>query len=250
MNTGIQGKVALVTGAGQGIGRATALALAAEGAHICVCDINEESGLQTTEDIKKMGVSAMFVKADISNAAAVKAMFASVRETLGLVEILVNNAGISPHCPFDEIQPELFEKVMQINLLGTFLCSQQAFFHMKEAGWGRIVNMASMAALFGAATAGVPYASTKGGIVAMTKTLARNLGQYNVTVNCVVPGRIRTSLTAYTAPEVTESFNKRIPLGRMGEPEEVASVIAFLVSKPASYVSGACVDILGGLTGG
>lgn len=250
MDLGIRGKVALVTGSGQGIGRATALALATEGANICVCDVNEAPGLQTVQDIQSLGVSAMFVKADISNADDVKAMFAAVKKQLGPVEILINNAGISPKCTFDEVSPEVFSRVMQVNLLGTFLCSQTAFFHMKETGWGRIVNLSSMSALFGAQTAGVPYASTKGGIVSMTKTLARNMGPYQITVNCVAPGRIETPMTAYTDPKITESFCQRIPLHRMGQPEEVAAVITFLASQPAGYISGACVDILGGLVGG
>lgn len=250
MDLGIRGKVALVTGSGQGIGRATALALAAEGVNICVCDVNEDPGLQTVRDVEALGVSAIFAKVDISKPDEVKAMFTSVKEQLGPVEILVNNAGISPRCAFDEIPPELFVRVMEVNLLGTYLCSQAAFFHMKETGWGRIVNLSSMSALFGAQTAGVPYASTKGGIVSMTKTLARNMGPYQITVNCVAPGRIETPLTAYTDPKVTESFCQRIPLHRMGQPEEVASVITFLASQPAGYISGACVDILGGLVGG
>lgn len=240
----------MVTGAGQGIGRATALALAAEGANVCICDVNEGPALQTVQELEALGVSAMFVKADVGNAEEVSAMFDEVKKKLGLVEILVNNAGISPKVSFEEMTAVLFERVARINMLGAFLCSQAAAVHMKEAGWGRIVSLSSMSALFGAQTGSVPYACTKGGIVAMTKTLARMLGQYQITVNCVAPGRIETPMTASASPEVTENFRQWIPLHRMGQPEEVASVIAFLASQPAGYISGACVDILGGLCGG
>lgn len=246
MDFKIRGKNAIVTGAGQGIGRATAVALAEEGVNVAVCDVNIEHAEDTAHALEKLGVRAIAVNADVSQEEEVKAMFAKTRSSLGPVEILVNNAGISPKVPFDQIPCEQFRKVMEVNLLGTFLCCQQAFADMKEKNWGRIINLSSMAGLFGANKAGVHYSSTKAGIIGLTKTLAKNMGPYQITVNCVAPGRINTALTQVLAPEVVEDIRQKIPMHRIGEPEEVAWVIAFLASQQAGYVTGACVDILGG----
>lgn len=246
MNLGIKNKVAVVTGAGQGIGLETALALAAEGAHICVNDINSKQGEQAVAQIRKLGVQAMFQQGDVSDETQVKFLFSAAKEHLGPVEILVNNAAYSPKVPFDEVSAEQFEQVMKVNLLGSFLCAQQAFFQMKEAGWGRIVNLSSMAGRFGANKAGVHYSATKAGIIGLTLTLAKKMGPYNITVNCVAPGRINTALTQILPKDVIDQIVSQIPMGRLGDPSEVADVITYLASEKASYVTGACVDILGG----
>lgn len=248
MELGIRGKVALVTGS-QGIGLAAAKALAAEGAHICVADVNAEQGRTAVSGLRETGASAMFVEGDISRESDVERMFSAAADELGPVDILVNNAGISPKAPFDQIPVEQFRKVMDVNLLGTYLCSRQAFRHMREKRWGRIINLASVAGLYGANVAGVHYAATKGGIISLTKTLARNMGPYQITVNCVAPARINTPMIRSVPDEVNQAFCQKIPLRRIGEPEEVAAVIAFLASVPAGYVSGACVDITGGYVG-
>ena len=180
MELGIRGKVALVTGS-QGIGLAAAKALAAEGAHICVADVNAEQGRTAVSGLRETGASAMFVEGDISRESDVERMFSAAADELGPVDILVNNAGISPKAPFDQIPVEQFRKVMDVNLLGTYLCSRQAFRHMREKRWGRIINLASVAGLYGANVAGVHYAATKGGIISLTKTLARNMGPYQIT---------------------------------------------------------------------
>lgn len=247
MDLGIAGRTGLVTGAGQGIGMETALALAAEGVNLCVNDINAEMGEAVAAKVRDLGVRAVFVQGDMGREEDILAMFERTRKELGPVEILVNNAGVSPkNLTFDKIPAAEFSRVMQVNLLGTFLCSQQAFFHMKERQWGRIINLSSMSGIFGANKAGVHYASTKAGIIGMTKTLAKLMGPHNITVNCVAPGRINTALTQVLPPAVVEEIRQLIPLRRIGEPEEVAWVIAFLASRQAGYVTGACVDIMGG----
>lgn len=249
LDFGIRGKVALVTGGLQGIGFATASALADEGTNVCIADANEELAAQVIQALERKGVSAMFVKTDVSSVEDVKHLFAVTAEKLGSVSILVNNAAISPKCSFDQIPADQFSKVMDVNLLGTYLCSQQAFEHMKTGQWGRIINLSSSTGLYGASIAGVHYAATKGGIISLTKTLARTMGPYRITVNCVAPARINTPLVRSAAAEANEAFRQKIPLRRFGKPEEVGSVIAFLASEPAGYVTGACVEISGGYVG-
>ncbi|HHX37076.1 MAG TPA: SDR family oxidoreductase [Clostridiaceae bacterium] len=246
MDLGIKGKVAIVTGASQGIGKATALALAAEGVNVCVCDVKEEAGRQTVSEIEALGVKSFFQKTNVAIESEVKELFAKTKENLGPVNILVNNAAISPKHPFYEISGDEFKQVMEVNLLGTFLCSREAFEHMKEDKWGRIINMSSMAGKFGANNAGAHYASTKAGIVGLTLSLAKKMGPYNITVNATVPGRIMTELTRVLPQEKIDAITQQIPLGYIGSPEEVANVITFLASQKASYVTGASVDLLGG----
>jgi len=246
MDLGIKGKVAIVTGASQGIGKATALALAAEGVNVCVCDVKEEAGRQTVSEIEALGVKSFFQKTNVAIESEVKELFAKTKENLGPVNILVNNAAISPKRPFYEISGDEFKQVMEVNLLGTFLCSREAFEHMKEDKWGRIINMSSMAGKFGANNAGAHYASTKAGIVGLTLSLAKKMGPYNITVNAIVPGRIMTELTRVLPQEKIDAITQQIPLGYIGSPEEVANVITFLASQKASYVTGASVDLLGG----
>ena len=246
MDLGINGKVAIVTGSGQGIGHDTALALAEEGVKVCINDVNDDLGNETVREIREMGGTAIYVHGDIGVEEDIKGLFARTARELGTVDILVNNAAISPKVPFDEIPAEQFEKVLKVNLFGAFLCSQQAFYQMKEKRWGRIISLSSMAGRFGANKAGVHYSASKAGIIGMTLTLAKKMGPYNITVNCVAPGRINTALTKVLPQEVQDQIRSQIPLGRIGEPSEVASVITFLASEKAGYVSGACVDILGG----
>ena len=246
MDLGISGKVAIVTGAGQGIGHDTALALAAEGVKVCVNDIDGKLGKETAEEICRAGGEAIYVHGDVGVEADIRELFATVARELGTVDILVNNAAVSPKVPFEEIPAEQFEEVLRVNLLGALLCSQQAFSQMKEKRWGRIISLSSMAGKFGANKAGVHYAASKAGIIGMTLSLAKRMGPYNITVNCVAPGRINTALTKVLPQKVQEEIRGQIPLGRIGEPWEVASVITFLASEKAGYVSGACVDVLGG----
>lgn len=246
MDLGIQGKRALVTGAGQGIGKATALALAQEGAVVCVCDINDAHGEETKMEIIRRGGSALYIHADVGSQQEIKHLFKTAKDEMGPVDILVNNAAISPKVPFEEIPFEQLEQVMRINLMGTFLCIQEAVAQMKPQQWGRIISLASMAGRFGANKAGAHYAATKAGIIGLTMTLAKKLGPDHITVNCVAPGRINTELTRVLPEAVQNEICSQIPLGRIGEPSEVASAIAFLASQQASYISGACLDVLGG----
>ncbi len=247
MDLGIRGKTALITGAGQGIGLATARALAAEGAQVCLCDVNEATGRAAADEIRAaFGVPALFVAADISSEDEVKRLFQQTAQQLGPVDILVNNAAISPKTPFEQVSAEEFARVLSVDLQGAFLCCQQAFAQMKERGWGRIISLSSISGVMGSKNAGVHYAAAKGGIISLTKTLAKSMGPYQITVNCVAPGRVATALTRELAPEVIEGIRQQIPLGRLGQAEDIAGVIAFLSSRQAAYITGTCVDVMGG----
>ena len=198
------------------------------------------------EEICERGGTGIYIHADVGVPEEIKHLFRTAAERLGSVDILINNAAISPKVPFEDIPLEQLEQVLRVNLMGAFLCAQEAAAQMNEKRWGRIISLASMAGRFGANKSGAHYAATKAGIVGMTLSLAKTLGPYNITVNCVSPGRINTELTRVLPQKVQNEICSQIPLGRIGEPSEVASVIAFLASEQASYVSGSCVDVLGG----
>lgn len=246
MDYGIKDRIAVVTGAGQGIGFAAAAALAAEGAVVCVNDIDREAAENAAESLRKLGAKSVAAPGDISKEGEIVRLFEEIHRQAGTVDILVNNAGYSPKTPFEEISAEEFTRVMSINLLGTFLCSKYAFKDMREKRWGRIINLSSMAGRFGANHAGMHYSATKGGIISMTLTQAKKMGPYNVTANCLAPGRIDTALTRVLPGSVIEEIVEKIPLKRLGTAEEVANVITFLASEASSYISGACIDVLGG----
>ena len=201
---------------------------------------------EAAKEIEAAGGTVLCVPTDISKVDDVKNLVSKTVETFGQLDILINNAAISPKVPFEDIPLEQLEQVLRVNLMGAFLCAQEAAAQMKEKRWGRIISLASMAGRFGANKSGAHYAATKAGIVGMTLSLAKTLGPYNITVNCVSPGRINTELTRVLPQKVQNEICSQIPLGRIGEPSEVASVIAFLASEQASYVSGSCVDVLGG----
>jgi len=249
MDLGINRKVAIVTGAGIGIGKATAIALAKEGANVVVNDINEKAGEETMKAIREFGGRAIFVKGDVSKEDNVKELFHISFEEFDSIDILVNNAGISPKLPFYEITPEDFDMVINTNLKSNFMCSLEAYRYMKDNGWGRIVNLSSLAGLHGGINSSAHYSASKAGIIGLTKTLAKQLGQNNITVNSVAPGRIDTAMTRMLSKEQLELAISKIPLKRLGTVEEVANVIVFLASEGGSYITGTCVEILGGYVG-
>lgn len=249
MNLKIDGKVAVITGAGKGIGRACALAFAAEGTNLGLNDLDEESGLKVVEEAKALGVDAVFIKGNVSDEEDMKQLFKEVYDHYGHIDILINNAGISPKLPWTDVTVEQFKQVIDINLLSDFICSKEAFKYMKDNGWGRIVNLSSLAGLEGGINSGIHYASSKAAIIGITKTLARHMGPYNINVNCVAPGRIDTAMTRMLSKEKLDEVLSRIPLKRLGTVEEVANVILFLASEGGSYITGTCVEILGGYRG-
>jgi 3-oxoacyl-[acyl-carrier protein] reductase len=243
-------KVALVTGAGGGIGRATALELARRGATVIVNYRRSREGAEATvRDLQARGCAAEALACDVTRAADVRAMIAGIEERFGRLDILVNNAGdLVERRALAELTEGLYREVMDVNVLSTLLCSQSAAEGMKRRRGGAIVNMSSLAAHTGGGPGAFVYGASKAAIVAITKGMAKELAPFGVRVNCVAPGLIgETEFHArFTPPAMFTALEKAIPLGRAGTPEEVARVIAFLASDDAAYVVGETIDITGG----
>jgi len=243
----LRDKIALVTGAGRGIGRAIAIALAKEGASIVVNDVDDRLAEETANEVKAMGCKTLAIRADISSGFEVNRMVETTLRSFGRIDILVNNAGIFSSVPLESMSEDEWDRVMKVNLKGVFLCSQAVVKSMKKQRSGKIVNIGSLAAKVGGIFAGANYAASKAGVICLTKSLAKQLASYGINVNAVAPGVIETDMTKNWPKDVKEDFLRQIPLGRFGTPEEVADAVLFLVSDRASYVTGATIDVNGGI---
>ena len=243
----LDGKTALVTGASRGIGRAIALCLAAEGARVA---INYAGNVKAAEEVKAAieaaGGTAILCQADIADSAAVEAMVANVVKEFGTIDILVNNAGITRDTLLMRMKDEDFAKVLDTNLKGVFYCTKAISKLMMKKRSGRIVNMASVVGLVGNAGQ-TNYAAAKAGVIGFSKSAAKELASRGITVNVVAPGFIGTDMTAGLPESVKKKMLTDIPLGRMGEPEDVASAVLFLASDQASYITGQVVNVDGGM---
>ena len=239
-------KVALVTGASQGIGRDTALALAEAGAKVALAARNEEKLTALAGEIAAADGTALAVKMDVADAEQVKAGFKQVIEKFGRLDILVNNAAITRDGLSMRMKADDWDAVIRTNLTGAHLCIQQALATMMRARAGRIINIASIVAQMGNAGQ-ANYVAAKAGLIGLTKAIAIEIASRNVTVNAVAPGFIETPMTDVLGDEVKEELKTRIPLGRMGTARDVASAIVFLASDEAAYITGHVLDVNGGM---
>jgi 3-oxoacyl-[acyl-carrier protein] reductase len=245
MAMGLNGKVVVVTGAGQGIGRAIALRLAREGASVLVGDLNVATAQQTVYEIEAGGGQAAYLVADVTKRSDAVALTHQAVETFGSLDILVNNAGLYPNAPIIEIDEDEWDLVLAVNLKGTFLCSQAAAKQMITQRRGVIINIASVDAK-ARTTGNAHYAAAKAGVISFTRTLACEMAPYHIRVNAVCPGWIVTD-TLKAKSERWRQALKEIPVGRLGTPEDVAEAVLFLVSDAAGYITGEILDINGGI---
>lgn len=246
----LQGKVALVTGARRGMGKAHALALAAQGAKVVITDIDLNECELVADEVRAQGGETMCFKLDVSSKADVEKVFDEVVEKYGRLDILVNNAGIYASKPFLEMTEEEWDRTIDINLKGEFLCAQRAAKEMAKNKWGRIINIASIASggVGVGIAGGAHYTASKGGIIGMSETLAVELAPLGITVNVVGPGAIDTPMVGATnlPKEVVDAMVAGVPMKRMGRPEEISAAVVFLASDEASYVTGATLYVDGG----
>jgi len=242
----LKDKVAIVTGASQGIGRDTALALAEAGAKVAVAARNEEKLAALATEIATAGGEAFAVKMDVAEPEQIKTGFKAVIEKFGRLDILVNNAAITRDGLALRMKLEDWEAVLRTNLTGAHLCIQQALSPMMRARAGRIINIASIVAEMGNAGQ-ANYVAAKGGLIALTKAIAIEIASRNITVNAVAPGFIETPMTDVLSDQIKTELKTRIPLGRMGTPRDVAAAIVFLASDEAGYITGHVLDINGGM---
>jgi 3-oxoacyl-[acyl-carrier protein] reductase len=243
----LEGRVALVTGAGRGIGRATATRFAREGARVCLADVEPNGPAEAAGVLVDGGMDAFAARMDVTSRTDVEDTVGKTVERYGRLDILVNNAGVTRDNLMMRMKEEEFDDVLRTNLKGTYLCTRAALRPMIRSRWGRIVNVSSVVGLVGNAGQ-ANYAASKAGIIGFTKSVAREVAQRGITANVVAPGYVETELTGSLPEKVKDQIRGQVPAGRFGEAEEVAEVVAFLAGEGAGYVTGQTVAVDGGMT--
>ncbi len=242
----LKDKVAIITGGANGIGRTTAERFLAEGARVIICDLFQDALDKAVDELCGSGDIAAFA-VDVTNEEKVNAMVKEIAEKYGRIDILVNNAGITSDAQLVKMSAEQFDKVINVNLKGVFLCTRAVAPHMIAAGYGKIINAASVVGLYGN-FGQTNYAATKAGLIGMTKTWAKELGKKNICVNAVAPGFILTDMVKKMPEDVLTMMSSKTPMKRLGTTEEVANVYLFLASDESSYVNGATISVDGAIT--
>ena len=243
----LKNKVSIITGAAQGIGLATALKFAAEGAIVVVCDLRAEGVDAAVSQLQATGAQALGFALNVTDREAVDAMVAAVKQRFGRIDVLVNNAGITQDARLQKMTLQQFDAVIDVNLRGVFHCSQAVADTMVAQGAGVILNASSVVGIYGN-FGQTNYAASKFGVIGFTKTWSRELGPKGVRVNAVAPGFVETPILATIPDKVLQHMREQVPLHRLGKPEEIANVYAFLASDEASYVNGAVIEVSGGMT--
>ncbi|MBN1405754.1 MAG: 3-oxoacyl-[acyl-carrier-protein] reductase [Candidatus Omnitrophica bacterium] len=242
----LKGKVAIVTGSAQGIGKAIALALAREGANIAVCDVNEEGIAKARKEIETLGVKTIGLKVDVTASDQVENTVNKVLDNLGKIDILVNNAGITRDSLIMRMKESDWDAVLGVNLKGAFNCIKAVSRHMIKQRSGRIVNIASIIGIMGNAGQ-ANYSASKAGIIGLTKSAAKEFASRNINVNAIAPGFIKTAMTDVLTDEQKNRMLEAIPLSRFGEAQDVANLVLFLVSEASSYITGEVIKVDGGM---
>jgi 3-oxoacyl-[acyl-carrier protein] reductase len=243
----LTGKVSIITGAGQGIGRATALKFAKEGAKVAVCDINLEAVAQTVELVQSAGGDAVGFRVDVTDKDSITAMVDGVMAKWGRVDTLVNNAGIVQDAQFKKMSEDQFDRVIDVNLKGVYNCTKAVVDIMLAQNSGCILNASSIVGIYGN-FGQTNYAATKFGVIGMVKTWARELGRKGIRANAICPGFVETPILATMPEKVVRMMEDRVPMGRLAKPEEIANTYAWLASDEASYINGAVIEVSGGVT--
>ena len=242
---GLKEKVVIVTGAGQGIGKSTAQRFSREGAKVVVAEFDENTGQRVAEGLEIGGAEVLFVQTDVADRDSVKRLVPVVLEKFGRIDVLVNNAGILRDNTLKKMTDDEFDQVIDVNLRGTFICGQEVAAVMRQQGSGVILNASSVVALYGN-FGQTNYVASKAGVIGMTKVWARELGKDGIRVNAVTPGFIETAMTEGIPDKVLEMMMTRVPLRRMGSPEDVAATYCFLASDNAAYITGQVLGVDGG----
>ena len=243
----LKGKVSIITGGASGIGKATVLKFAQEGAIVAVCDLNQETIDATVNEVKAAGVEAVGYIVNVTNKSQINDMVGDVKARFGRIDVLVNNAGIVQDAQLTKMTDEQFDLVIDINLRGVYNCAKAVVDTMVAQGGGVILNASSVVGVYGN-FGQTNYAATKFGVIGFVKTWAKELGKKGIRANAVCPGFVATPILKAMPEKVIQAMEDRVPMKRMAQPEEIANLYAFLASDEASYINGAAIEITGGLT--